>query len=66
MTGITADGARIHAAALEKEAAAAIRDLQALLRRADNAPERDALRAQIRAVYEELARKKAEMRHSLF
>ena len=66
MTGITANGARIRAAALEEEAAAAIRDLQALLKRADNPRERDALKEQIRAVGEELARKKAEVRHSLF
>ena len=66
MTGITANGARIHAAALEEEAAAAIRDLDARLKRADTPQERDALKAQIRAVGEELARKKAEMRHSLF
>jgi hypothetical protein len=66
MTGITANGARIHAAALEKEAAAAIRDLQALLEKVDNRHERDALKAQIRVVGEELARRKAEIGHSLF
>jgi len=64
--GIIANGPAIYVAALERAADTAIRDLHARLESAATSEERNSINAQIKAVRDELERKKAAVPFSLF
>jgi hypothetical protein len=66
MSGITADGPAKYLAKLEADAEAAIRELKSQLNVARTNEDKQALRARIQEMKDELARKKRAAGHSLF
>jgi hypothetical protein len=66
MSGITADGAARYLANLDAEEDAAVRQLEKVLAVATTQDEKDAVRARIKQVREDFARRKRAATQSLF